>query len=810
MSVVPLVAVAPAVAQAADQTGPPGAASQGYGSNVTIVGHGFGHGEGMGQWGAYGYATKYGWSWQAILANYYGGTSLAGIDPNQPISVRLQALDDRPFTAFVQDRGLLATNADGAVNRYRSIVTLETGPGVYNVYGRTDATVCPSAAAPFDPTGWATIAAGRPSSVASGQYLDIGVPGVDPNTPDATSLTGVCQPDGAVIYYRGTLRAVNGSAGENRTVNVLPLDFYVRAVVPREMPASWGTSAGGAGMNALRVQAVAARSFALAGGIRWPYARICDTQSCQVYGGVARRASVGATLQPLEAPTATAATAETVGLVMVRSGAIVSAMYSSSTGGITAGVLFPSVVDVGDEVSPHRTWSTSVSVATIEAKWPAVGRLLSIEVTRRNGKGDWGGRVLELYLRGSAGSLKLTGDQLRIGLGLKSNWFNVPAGCTDQVGGTPTPTPSPGTFTAVTPSRVVDTRTGLNAPGRLGAACVLAVRLAGLGGIPATGATAAAVNVTVVTPSGSGYATVYPCSVGRPLASSLNFAAAAVVPNLVTVPLDGDGFVCFYATTATDVLIDVMGWYGGTTGDLFRAAGPSRLVDTRQEAGGAGALAAGGVLRVPVVGGAGAPAGTSVRAAALNITVTRPLGAGYLSVYPCESGPPATSNANFTWARTVANQVVVAVGASAQVCVLSSAETDLIVDLLGWYGPTGGARFTPVPPSRALDTRNAVGVPGGAPLGAGGRIELALAGSGPVAAGATAVALNVTSTSTAADGYVTVYPCGPVPGASNLNPIRGLDVANHVMVPLGPGGRVCLTTSSSTHLVADVAGFFTA
>ena len=58
---------------------------------------------------------------------------------------RLQALDDRPFTAFVQDKGVLATTADGGVGRYRTLVANETAtPGVYNLYGRTDAEICPS------------------------------------------------------------------------------------------------------------------------------------------------------------------------------------------------------------------------------------------------------------------------------------------------------------------------------------------------------------------------------------------------------------------------------------------------------------------------------------------------------------------------------------------------------------------------------------------------------------------------------------------------------------------------------------------
>ena len=74
-------------------------AGQSYGTSVTIRGHGFGHGEGMGQWGAYGYAIQ-GSTWQQILAHYYGNTAFgSGTDPPVGLTVRLQALDDRPHTS---------------------------------------------------------------------------------------------------------------------------------------------------------------------------------------------------------------------------------------------------------------------------------------------------------------------------------------------------------------------------------------------------------------------------------------------------------------------------------------------------------------------------------------------------------------------------------------------------------------------------------------------------------------------------------------------------------------------------------------
>ena len=232
-------------------------------------------------------------------------------------------------------------------------------PGYYAVYGRNDAAVCPGYAGPFNPAGWTLVAPSVSSStapgspsLASGRFLDACVPGETPSA-DAGGLVGLCQPDNSVIYYRGGLRAVNGAAGENRTVNNTLLESYVRGVVPREMPASWGTAAGGLGINALRAQAVAARSFALAGGNRYSYAKICDTQSCQVYGGVAKRAAVGAALQPLEAATSNQAVADT-GRRDPRRAAARRCRRCTRRRRVASprASLFPSVVDAGDDVSP--------------------------------------------------------------------------------------------------------------------------------------------------------------------------------------------------------------------------------------------------------------------------------------------------------------------------------------------------------------------------------------------------------------------------------------------------------------------------
>ena len=110
---VALTAAAAPVVQAAPPAAP-ALVARGYGASVTLPGHGFGHGIGMSQVGAYGYAVKLGWTWDQILGHYYGGTTLGPSDPNQAFSVRLTAGDDDPVTAVIQDGGAVATSATGA------------------------------------------------------------------------------------------------------------------------------------------------------------------------------------------------------------------------------------------------------------------------------------------------------------------------------------------------------------------------------------------------------------------------------------------------------------------------------------------------------------------------------------------------------------------------------------------------------------------------------------------------------------------------------------------------------------------------
>ncbi len=246
-------------------------------------------------------------------------------------------------------------------------------------------------------------------------------PRLDPNLPLEQTIQR-CVSTSEQRYYRGELRAVH-NGGAQRTVNALPVESYLRAVVPLEMPASWALLGDGDGAEALKSQAVSARSYALAEN-RTSYALTCDTISCQVYGGRAVRQS--GTLTSNENELSNTAIAQTAGVVRVRDGEVARTEFSSSTGGWTAGGVFPAVEDLGDAVdnNPNHDWTVGVDVADIESRWN--GRELDrIYISERNGLGQDGGRVIEVTLEFGDETFTIDGNDFRRAFGLKSDWFTI-------------------------------------------------------------------------------------------------------------------------------------------------------------------------------------------------------------------------------------------------------------------------------------------------------------------------------------------------------------------------------------------------
>ena len=273
-----------------------------------------------------------------------------------------------------------------------------------------------------------------PSPVVGGPVATPGAAEPFPGNVAGAALT-LCYVGGN-LSVRGTIQGALNSADQVRAINVLPLGQYVADVTPSESPASWGSlgSAGPQGeawgFQELEAQAVAARSYVMAdaaAGGYFGYASICDTTACQDYPGIQNESAI-----------TDLATTDTAGqAVLMSPGVPALTQYSASTGGYTAAGTFTAVPDAGDSIcitgacNPYHSYTVSIPVSAITAKFPQLGTLVSVDVSQRNGLGDFGGRVLEMSLEGSAQTVTLTGNAFAADFssygpgGALSNWFAV-------------------------------------------------------------------------------------------------------------------------------------------------------------------------------------------------------------------------------------------------------------------------------------------------------------------------------------------------------------------------------------------------
>jgi stage II sporulation protein D len=249
---------------------------------------GAGHGRGMSQVGAFDNARA-GWTAEEILGHYYPGADLGQIGPTT-IGVRLQAQDDATLDTFAAAGAHVAGRTIGPGDAAHLTPLPDGGANVVVTAG-CDGEVLWQAATddPFVyPVG---AGAGRPAD----EHL--------------TLCGGTA--------YRGAL----GVALEGeyfRTVNRVDLDDYLAGVLPAEMQANWADQGA---FEALRAQAIAARSYALAES-RYAYAQTCDTTDCQVYPGTVKEDS-----------RSTEAVAATTGTVLLRDGQILRSEYSAAPDG---------------------------------------------------------------------------------------------------------------------------------------------------------------------------------------------------------------------------------------------------------------------------------------------------------------------------------------------------------------------------------------------------------------------------------------------------------------------------------------------
>ncbi len=359
---------------------------------IVVTGHGYGHGIGMSQYGAQG-AAKEGVKYTSILAHYYPGTELGSRSGN----IRVLISQDTTDSVVVAGRTGLV---------FRNVTTGKTLPLPTTVGGETV-------------TRWQIVQLTSDKKRSTLQYkTDGGYKSFKATRWEGhgqfegpTSIA-LIMPDNSAVPYRGAIRSAVPSSGSTsrNTVNVLSIDNYVRGVIAAEMPSSWMP-------EALKAQAVAARTYGVRSITSSGYYDICSTTACQVYGGAGR-----------ETANTDAATAATSGKILQYDGKPAFTQFSSSSGGYSAQGSQPYLKAVNDpwdgwSGNANHLWRQTVSASTIEKAYPSVGTLKKLAVTKRNGHGDWGGRVTTISLVGSAKTVTISGDSARWALGLKSNWF---------------------------------------------------------------------------------------------------------------------------------------------------------------------------------------------------------------------------------------------------------------------------------------------------------------------------------------------------------------------------------------------------
>jgi stage II sporulation protein D len=337
-----------------------------------IRGAGFGHGIGMSQYGAYGYALE-GAKYPGILAHYYKGTRLSTA-PGAPVRVLLQPVDP-----YIRVRG--ATSVGGRALKPTATYVAKRGGGGIVVRNSNGKRV--------------------------GSFGSV----ITFKSADPMRLLGPALNFVSNGLYRGSIEVRVDGSGVT-AINELDMDSYLRGVVAGEMPSSWP-------LEALKVQAVAARTYALAtrkeGGAFDQYP---DTRS-QVYRGVTG-----------ESVPSDAAVRATSGQIVTYAGEPAVTYYFSTSGGHTENVEFSfvgslskpwlvGVPDPYDTQSPYHRWTVRFSAAALDRRLGAPGAFKRLKVLERGVSP----RVVRAQVVGTRGSRVVTGPQVRTALGLRDTWF---------------------------------------------------------------------------------------------------------------------------------------------------------------------------------------------------------------------------------------------------------------------------------------------------------------------------------------------------------------------------------------------------
>ena len=377
------------------------------------------------------------------------------------------------------------------------------------------------------------------------------------------------------------------------------------------------------------------------------------------------------------------------------------------------------------------------------------------------------------------------------------------------------PTPSPLQFVAVTPCRLVDTRPP-NGSGPIvgGTSQNFPIPQEGGCNIP-TSAAAYSLNVSVVPQHALGYLTIWPAGEGRPVVATLNSLDGRIKADAAIVPAGANGAVSIYVTDTTNVILDINGYFAPVSGSTlaFYPLAPCRVADTRHSGypQGLGPPYLTGLHErdFPILNATtcNIPA-SGVAAYSLNFSVVPHGPLGYMTVWPTGQTRPLVSTLNDLPAQIIANAAIVPAGSSGEVSVFPSSDTDLIIDINGYFAApgAGGLSLYPTAPCRVIDTRH---VGNGQPFSGTLNPPVNVSGSfcGPPAT-AQAYVFNATVVPTGELGYLTLWPDGTGrPTVSTLNALDGSITNNMAIVP-SSNGKVDAYASGITQLILDISSYF--
>lgn len=369
----------------------------------------------------------------------------------------------------------------------------------------------------------------------------------------------------------------------------------------------------------------------------------------------------------------------------------------------------------------------------------------------------------------------------------------------------PTEISSPaGYFHPLTPARIFDTRTGA----KINPASTASVQVLNKGGVPGSGVTAVAVNVSVLNEAANGILDIYPHQTPEPAVSDINYSAGTALANFKIVAPGPDGKVAFWnlGSGAIDVVADVSGYFtadpaGAST---FTPVTPTRILNTLSGQGAPKAtVSAGSAIAVQVGGANGIPSG--ITAVAIDAEALGAAAGGNLVYYADGTTRPTAAGLQYHPDGTYAETDIVPVAANGKIDIYTTAATDIVADVEGYFtAGTSGEKFHAIGGTRLIDSRQH-----GGPLANGGTLPVSAGTS--VAAQDPALVANYAAIGGAAGGWFDVYAHGAARGTGSIVDYQASQVIDSLALSPSSGGIVDVYNSGgggTTQAVVDCSGYF--